>query len=295
MVLNNMFVNNPFNYTASKDRLLPVIADKFDYSKKTFVDMFCGSGVVGVNVSDRFNNVVLNDGCKQMIELLQYMTEHDTEKLLQEIKGYISKYNLSKNNKEEFINARNIYNNGKRDPMLLYVLIAHAFSYNVVFNSRGGFSVPSGAGRSYFNPSMNKKFTAYCNKLHDIKDKVKFSSHKLEPSIACTLPIDSTELNEYMFYCDPPYLTSDGSCSRSYGLRWTEEHDKLLMDLLDYINAKGGSFAMSNALSNNGHVNERLTAWAEKYKVYHLACDYENCHHLRKNAGKTDEVLITNY
>ena len=99
------------------------------------------------------------------------MTEHDTEKLLQEIKGYISKYNLSKNNKEEFINARNIYNNGKRDPMLLYVLIAHAFSYNVVFNSRGGFSVPSGAGRSYFNQSLRKKLISYCETLHDSKRK----------------------------------------------------------------------------------------------------------------------------
>ena len=291
MVLNNMFVNNPFNYTASKDRLLPVIVDKFDYNKKTFVDMFCGSGVVGVNVSDRFDNVVLNDGCKQMIELLQYMTEHDTEKLLQEIKGYISKYNLSKNNKEEFIHARNIYNNGKRDPMLLYVLIAHAFSYNVVFNSRGGFSVPSGVNRSYFNPTLRNKFINFCNKLREIND-IQFMQLKLNELVNCS---KEWVWEDVMVYIDPPYSTSDASCSRSYGLKWTKEHDKILMNFLDYISDKGASFMMSNAFKNNGYKNEELIAWSEKYNTEHLACDYNNCHHLRKNAGDTDEVIIYNY
>ena len=287
-----MFVSNPFNYTASKDRLLSVIVDKFDYTKKTFVDLFCGSGVVGVNVADKYDLTVLNDGCKQMVELLQYLHDHDTEVILSRVYGYIKKFNLSKNNKEEFLTARNVYNNGKRDPMLLYTLITHAFSYQVVFNKSGGFSTPSGAGRSYFNQSLRKKLISYCETLHDSKRKFAFHSKVVGVD---QIVVDGEKIDKCMFYCDPPYLTSDGSCSRSYGLRWTEKRDKALMDLLDSIHERGGSFAMSNALVNNGNCNEKLTEWAKKYNVHHLACDYENCHFQRKNLGRTDEVLITNY
>ena len=74
-----------------------------------------------------------------------------------------------------------------------------------------------------------------------------------------------------------------------------KEHDKVLMDYLDIIDKHGGSFAMSNAFYNNGYENVELQEWAKKYKVHHLSCDYKNCHHQRKNIGKTDEVLITNY
>lgn len=287
-----MFVSNPFNYTASKDRLLPVIVDKFDYTKKTFVDLFCGSGVVGVNVADKYDLTVLNDGCKQMIELLKHFNEHGTSDILSEVYAWIQKFNLSKNNKEEFLAARKIYNNGKRDPLLLYALITHAFSYQVVFNKSGGFSSPSGAGRSYFNQSLKKKLINFCDAMHESTREFAFSSKVVGVD---EVVVNDKKLDECMFYCDPPYLASDGSCSRSYGLRWTEERDKALMDLLDSVHKKGGSFAMSNAFVNNGNCNDKLVEWSKKYTVHHLACDYGNCHFQRKNLGRTDEVLITNY
>lgn len=290
------FVGNPFNYTASKDRLLPSLVDRMDYKKDIFVDLFCGSGVVGTNFGREYKKVIFNDGCEQMIGLLKYFKEHDTEEIVEQVLACVKKFNLSKSNKEEFLVARNVYNNGKRDPILLYCLIAHAFSYNVVFRKDGGFSVPSGAGRSYFNPAMKKKLVAFCDELHKLKN-VEFISQKLTPDfLNGTADLNDTlNLSDLMVYADPPYFTSDGACSRSYGLKWTEEHDLGLMRFLDRVNEAGGSFAMSNTFENNGHVNENLPEWAKKYKVHHLACDYYNCHHQRKNAGKTDEVLITNY
>ena len=287
------FVNNPFNYTASKDRLLFQLSQNMDYRKSCFVDLFCGSGVVGVNMSHSFDKVLLNDGCKQMVSLLSYMCNTSTEQMLTEIKMYISRFHLSKDNKEGFLTAREVYNNGKKKEMLLYCLITHAFSYNVVFNSSGGFSVPSGAGRSYFNSSIKNKFKEFCEVMHANKDHFVFSSEQIKSDTKFN--ICCSNFNDCMVYADPPYLTSDGSCSRSYGLRWTKEHDKNLMNLLDTINENGGSFAMSNAFENNGNVNEELKEWAEKYSVVHLSCDYTNCHHQRKNLGSTDEVLIKNY
>ena len=38
------------NYVGNKWRMLPTLIDNLDLSRKTFVDVFCGSGVVGINV-----------------------------------------------------------------------------------------------------------------------------------------------------------------------------------------------------------------------------------------------------
>ena len=287
------FISNPFNYVASKDRILGEVTSEFDYTKEFFVDAFCGSGVVSVNVGDKFKTVIMNDGCAQMVSLLAHMYSTKLEELMEEIKSYIERFHLSKDNKEGFLKAREAYNRGERDDMLLYMLITHAFSYNVVFNSRGGFSVPSGAGRSWFNPSLRRKFTKFCEAFQKL-DNIGFTSFTLDELMQMCIN-GATEVSNYMFYFDPPYLTSDGSCSRSYGLRWTKEHDKKLMDFADYISEHGGSFAMSNALKNNGYVNEELAAWASNYNVVHIACDYNNCHHQRKNRGDTEEVVIKNF
>ena len=285
------FVRNPFNYVASKDRLLADITGRLDYTKNRFFDLFCGSGVVGVNVGDKYEHIIMNDGCPQMIDLLSYMREHTVEELLCEADKYRSMFHLSKTNKEGYLKAREYYNKGNKNPMLLYMLITHAFSYNVVFNSRGGFSVPSGVNRSYFNPTLRNKFINFCNKLREIHD-IQFMQLKLNELVNCS---KEWVWEDVMVYVDPPYSTSDASCSRSYGLKWTKEHDKILMNFLDYISDKGASFMMSNAFKNNGYKNEELIAWSEKYNTEHLACDYNNCHHLRKNAGDTDEVIIYNY
>ena len=285
------FVRNPFNYVASKDRLLADITGRLDYTKNRFFDLFCGSGVVSVNVGDKYEHIIMNDGCPQMIDLLSYMREHTVEELLCEADKYRSMFHLSKTNKEGYLKAREYYNKGNKNPMLLYMLIIHAFSYNVVFNSRGGFSVPSGVNRSYFNPTLRNKFINFCNKLREIND-IQFMQLKLNELVNCS---KEWVWEDVMVYVDPPYSTSDASCSRSYGLKWTKEHDKILMNFLDYISDKGASFMMSNAFKNNGYKNEELIAWSEKYNTEHLACDYNNCHHLRKNAGDTDEVIIYNY
>ena len=64
-------LNNCFNYVGSKDRLFSIIDKNLDKSKKVFIDVFCGSGVVGVNELSNYSKVVLNDACWQMIETLK--------------------------------------------------------------------------------------------------------------------------------------------------------------------------------------------------------------------------------
>lgn len=56
-----MFVNTALNFTGSKYKLLEQIIPEMDYTKKFFVDLFSGSGVVGFNVVDKYEKILTND------------------------------------------------------------------------------------------------------------------------------------------------------------------------------------------------------------------------------------------
>ena len=46
-------IETPFNYTGSKFKLLSQLLPVFDYSKSTFIDVFCGGGSVYTNILDK--------------------------------------------------------------------------------------------------------------------------------------------------------------------------------------------------------------------------------------------------
>jgi len=56
-----IFINGYLNYTGSKFKLLQQIVPEMDFTKKHFVDLFCGSFVVGANVADKFDTILAND------------------------------------------------------------------------------------------------------------------------------------------------------------------------------------------------------------------------------------------
>ena len=277
-------VRSPMNYIGGKYALLPQILPLFPKDINVFVDLFCGGCNVGINA--QANKVIFNDNLKYLIDFYKLLYSLPKEDTLTHIRNRISEFDLSLTNNDGYISLRKLYNE-KRNPLDLFVLVAYSFNHQIRFNTAHEFNNPFGKERSSYNPRMENNLIEFIDTLQS-RD-VLFSCFNFDD-----FDFSKLSINDYV-YCDPPYLTSDGSCSRSYGLRWTEERDKALMDLLDSIHERGGSFAMSNALVNNGNCNEKLTEWAKKYNVHHLACDYENCHFQRKNLGRTDEVLITNY
>jgi len=294
-----MIIKNALNYTGSKDRILPQLLENIDYSKETFIDFFCGSGVVGANVIDKFPRVVLNDGCWQIIELLKAIyTDKDFIKKVDDI---IAEYKLSKTNKKEFLTLREVYNNefsldNNFNAPMLYALITHAINYFAIFNKSEGFSVPSGAGRSSFNTSIRKKLETFQKAIFNTT--MEFYSFKMQQFIDIIKEsYGSEDGNCLMVYFDSPYTVSDSSLSRSYGLNWDSEHDKKLFDFCDWLDSVGASFTLSNAFSNNDKENLLLKEWASKYKVIHVGeVDYSNCSYQRnKGKNKTDEVIIRNF
>lgn len=290
-------IRNCFNYIGSKDRLFSSIDRNLDKSKEVLVDVFCGSGVVGVNEVKNYSRVILNDACWQMEKTLKYFRDNTKEFLIKEIEDTINLYKLSKENKEGYLKLRESYNelyssSKNFNPIFFYCLLTHSFNYNIHINSSGGFSVPFGANRSYFSNTLRSKFCAFQEELSKNRDKVFVKGLDFKDLFSKSEKI----LKNSVFYCDPPYLSSDSSYGRIHYLgKWNQEKEKSLYLCLDRVNEKGGSFLLSNVLENNGRINDILSEWSKKYNVIDVSSDFSNCNYQRKNAGETKEVLVRNY
>ena len=293
-------LENCFNYVGSKDRIFPLIDKNLDKSKENLIELFCGSGVVGINEISNYSKIVLNDACWQMTELLKFLRDNTYEDIISKIDHYINLYKLSKENKEGYNKLREDFNEEPYqklvfDPAMFYCLITHSFNYNIHINSSGKFSVPSGKNRCYFNKNLRVKLEAFQWELHENKEKVTIKNESFEILVKKAEKI----IPNSMFYCDPPYYSSDDSYSRIYYLgKWDEPKEYKLYNTLDYINANGGNFLLSNVLENNGKTNLILREWyrRHKYNVIEVtSSDYSNCNYQRKNNGKTKEILVRNY
>ena len=216
---------------------------------------------------------------------------------INDIENVIQRYGLSKDNKQGFLDLRLYYNTNlktmsdRENAVVLYCLLTHAFNYQIAFNSKGEYNMPSGKGRSYFNPQLKEKLIYYIDKKH-ISD-IKFLSYDF-------IDIDIPALvnsKDAFIYVDPPYYISVGAYERDYFCKWSEEYEKQLLNLLDELTANGYKWAFSNVLEHKGKSNDALKKWAKKYNIHYLNMDYKNCnyHTKDKSANSSVEVLIVNY
>lgn len=218
-------------------------------------------------------------------------------KFINEVESIIKKYGLSKENKQGFLELRSYYNDNlhslsdRENAVILYCLLSHAFNYQISFNSKGEYNMPSGAGRSYFSKPMKDKLEQYIL-LKEQRD-IKFISTDFKD-----VDIQSIgQPDDTFIYVDPPYLITVGAYERDYFCKWSEQYEKMLLDYLDNLDANGYKFALSNVLEHKGKSNDILKAWSQKYTVHYLNKDYKNCNYQTKDktANSSIEVLITNY
>ena len=274
------YIKSPLNYVGGKYKLLKEILPLFPNDIDTFVDLFGGGFNVGINVNAE--HIVYNDLEEHVVELLNYLSDNETEKLLSEIDSLIEKYNLSKENAEGFNQLREYYNEENNSPIVFYTMICYAFNYQIRFNQNGKYNMPFGKARSSFNPSLRQKFIEFVEELHN--KNITFLSESFE-----TFNIEDLDSNDFV-YCDPPYFNSVAAYNEQGG--WTEEHEEMLLILLDSLNDKGVKFALSNNLKYD---NPLLDEWKNKYNVHYLNGDYSNCNYHKIDRSKDVEVLITNY
>ena len=301
------FINSCFNYTGNKYKQLPQLFKLFPKKADTFVDLFGGGGVVGLNAMDRVspNHVIINDKSKALIDIFQFFKENNYHDIYDQIMDIINTYGLTNTskygykyyqvdsstglagiNKQNYLKLRDDYNHSSYDKkysrsLILYVLIIYAFNNQIRFNKKNDFNLP--VGKRDFNKNMQKKLNNFVNALHNtyiILENKDFTDVDIP--------------NDAFVYCDPPYSIT----TATYNERnlWTSENDIQLFEFLNKLDKKGIHFALSNVLTHNGISNEALINWSKQYRVHPITFDYNNSnYHSKAKKHITQEILITNY
>lgn len=239
-----------------------------------------------MSVNVKAEKVVFNDLMWQVPEMLQEFKKIGVEESLRKIDGYISSYDLSKENKEGYLALRELYNKGKSDPLMLYTLICYSFNNQIRFNNKGAYNMPFGKDRSSFNPTLREKFIIFVQRLQRME--IQFSSKDFRE-----LDLDTLGENDFV-YCDPPYLITVASYNENGG--WGEQAERDLLAKLDTLDKAGVKFGLSNVFESKGKENIILKEWAKGYIVHYLDHTYSNCsYHKKDKQSKDIEVFITNY
>lgn len=250
-----------------------------------FIDLFCGGGNIGVNI--KANQIVCNDIQKEVVEFLGECKKLSSQEMLHILKNTINTYQLSKTNREGYLQIRSDYNNGNRTWDMFYAMVTNAFNYSIRFNSKNEFNIAFGKDRSYFSPELEKKFIKF---VDHVKNKdIRFINKDFR-----SLPLNKLNCNDFV-YADPPYFITDANYNEN-GL-WTIKHENDLLKLLDDLNDKGIKFALSNVLEHKGKSHDLLKEWSQKYIINQLKYNYGNANYQTKDKSKNSslEVLITNY
>ncbi len=288
-------IRNPLSYPGNKNKLLKEIIPELPFTNN-LVDVFCGSGVVGVNSISP--SIHLNDISLWPTKILDTLYNIEFIKLVEEIEKRISLYNLTYSrihekkyyveykheglslyNKLGYSKLKNHFNITK-DIYDLIVLEIYGFNHYIRFNKKDEFNVP--VGKVDFSDSIYNDLEKFMKLLKT--KKIVFSN----------LDFRNRELyldKEAIYYFDPPYLIT----TAPYNSGWSESDEMDLLKILDDLNSKGIKFALSNVFLSNGKKNDMLIEWSKKYKVIVLKRQYRNANYQKINITDSIEVLIKNY
>lgn len=288
-------IKNPLSYPGNKNKLLKEIIPEIP-NCDVFVDVFCGSGVVGAN--SPAHNLVLNDISSWATEIIKVLYEHDFEELVKEIENRINLYKLTysrisekgfyKEEKHEGLSRLNKHGytelkkhfNQTKDIYDLIVLEIYGFNHYIRFNSKGEFNVP--VGKVDFSNSIYNDLKKFME-LIKTKNIVFLNKNFLDKKLYLR--------NDAVYYFDPPYLITNAP----YNINWNEENEKNLLSLLDDLDKRNIKFILSNVILSNGKENILLKNWSKKYKVLIMKRQYRNANYQKINITDSIEVLIKNF
>lgn len=287
---------NPISYPGNKNKLLKEIIPLLPNNIHTFVDVFCGSGVVGVNSSA--STIYCNDNNPYTINVLRYFYENSFETIIIRLEQIIEDYGLTYSrvkpkgtyiehkheglslyNKDGYNRLKDDYNKS-HEISLLVALLIYGFNHYPRFNHNGVFNVP--VGKVDLSKSIYDNLQGF---ITDIKTKeLVFSTYDFRESCLYQF-VDS------FYYFDPPYLVT----TAPYNSTWGIEEETALLSLLDRLHTENKCFALSNVFLSNGKENQVLKTWAQNYHVHYMKRQYRNANYQKINITDTIEVLVTNY
>lgn len=281
-------IKSPINYTGNKWKLLPTLLELFPNNISVFMDLFGGGATVSLNV--KAEHIVYNDIVPYVSNMFSDLQEETLESALSKIYDVIKKYELSKINKDGFINLRNDYNSGDKTWQNFYMLMTFSFNQAYRFNNKQEYNCSFGNDKFSFTKNTEEKFTKFMKRLKELD--ITFTINDFR-----NVDLSDFDHNDFV-YVDCPYLIS--TANYNDGKRgftgWTGKEELDLLNLLDKLNEQGVRFGLSNVFELDGKSNDMLKNWSNKYKVYHLDMDYSNSNYQKRNKNtNTDEVYICNY
>lgn len=293
-------LRSPLCYAGNKTRILPLIHQYLPEKYNCFIDVFGGSGVCSFSQDC---DIIYNEKDIHVYNLIRTLKECDSEFILESIQSFINRFDLSKNNKNEYIKFRSYFNNGcnlflndENDKirhvsnLALLVLVFFSYNHYITFNKCDKFTTPSGYKRSSYNKSIRSNLIKFKERLDatnnillnlDFRDL--FNVYKQKNLTNC------------LFFMDPVYYISDDNYRRNYNITWTEYDEIDLYKICDSINELGGKFMIINQLQKGNKINEFLLKFSKKYKAIDTNIDFGNCSYQRKNKGNDKEILVINY
>lgn len=284
-------IKSPIFYMGNKEKLIKKgLIDLFPKDINTFIDLFCGSGVVALNVNS--NNKILNDKDTNTINLINYFKDNNPNDIIKRITYLINFYELPtfSTNTRKFKGDREIFKqrynklrsdyNTTNDIELLYMLNIFSNSHMLRFNSEGKFNMPFGNG--YFTDECKNNIVN--NNYKEMNSITNYDFRELK--------IDKLNFNDFI-YLDPPYLNTTATYNENGG--WTIEDEKYLYELCEKLNNKGIKFGLSNVFENKGIKNEGLIKWCEDNNWNVYTFDKHTYTACGKGNSNAKEVFITNY
>ncbi|WP_297898182.1 DNA adenine methylase [Methanobrevibacter sp.] len=298
-------IKSCINYTGGKYKLLNQLLPLFPKNINNFIDLFCGGCNVSLNINAK--KIYCYDIEKEIINLFKFIKNTNHDVLADEITDIIEEYELSNTyvngygfykcnsnqglaqyNKKSYNKLRDDFNKenflkGSDKYLYFYTLIIFSFNNQIRFNKKGLFNVP--VGKRDFNKNSRNNLMNFSKQIKD-KD-IQFNSSDFKK-----IKLNNFDENDFL-YLDPPYLITLASYNEQNG--WSEQNEKDLLKLLDWVDSENIKFALSNVIESKGKTNEILLRWSKKYNVNHLNYNYSNSNYQIKKKNKTTEVLICNY
>ena len=296
--MKDRIVRSPLFYVGDKRKLMPQIKTHFPSHIDRFIEPFVGGGSVFMNVdADGFLLKDLNHIVIQIHSMLSSYCDRKDD-FFREVFSLINKYGLTSRflgipqehgkssdckdvNREAYNRMKIDFNSGgKKDIMLLYLLIIYGFNHMIRFNKKGEFNLP--VGNLDFNENVYNALNDYFAQTE--RKQPQWHSQDYSAFLA-----EIEFRKDDLVYLDPPYLIS----SSEYNKMWNEECERNLIREMDRLDAMGVRFAVSNAITYRGKKNDIFGDWAKKYNIHPISSNYISYwDNSRKESG---EVLVTNY
>jgi DNA adenine methylase Dam len=273
---NLLMVNTPFNYTGSKFKLLDQLIPNFDYTKKYFVDLFCGGGSVYTNVVNNYEKVLVNDIIKELIDIHKELV-NEPQSIISKTKSVL----VNKDDADGFMELRKSFNSDKSGNKL-WALMLSCTNNMMRFNK--SFEFNQTFGKRSWNDSTEKKVNEFVEHISKFKDKLYFISKDF---------VEIKPTNPSMIYIDPPYTNTEAG----YNAYWSKTKESQLYDYIIEMNNIGHSFMLSGVLGEhkNNEKSEIIYKLLELgFKSKILDYDYDKVAR-KKNSKNSQEIIIYNY